>query len=204
MEAADLHQAVGEVANRTVAAGVQPAHGAQFWEFLQHEIQVTRRTAASSLQIGTTIAAGFVGLILLGSASISIRARPNFAFGMLARFANRPHLVACAIPVRDLHQLPATLAARRRPPRIFGPEDLLGIIMQEDNSDFRWFCPVSFGNIRRRLPDHVQPTEYLALKHKVIESLWMAVLIPGFRRFSDRNFDRYREFLQSNSAFIVC
>src|SRR5260370_13598086 len=204
MEPTDLHEAVGEVADRTIATGVQPAHSCEFWEFLQHEIQVPRRTTVSALQIGTTIAAGFVRLILLGSASISILARPSFAFWMLAGFANRPHLVPCAIPVRDLHQLAATLATRRRPPGIFGPQDFLGIIMPEDNSGFRWFCPVSFGNIGRRLPDHVLPTEYLALKHKVIESLWMAVLIPGFRRFSDRNFDRYREFLQSNSAFIVC
>jgi hypothetical protein len=42
MEATDLHKAVGEVADRTVATGVQSAHGSQFWEFLQHEIQVTR------------------------------------------------------------------------------------------------------------------------------------------------------------------
>src|SRR5260221_8869571 len=186
MEAADLHQAVGEVANRTVAAGVQPAHGAQFWEFLQHEIQVTRRTAASSLQIGTTIAPGVVGMILLGPASISIRARPNFAFGMLARFANRPHLVACAIPVRDLHQFAAALAPRRCPPGIFGPEDFLGIIMQEDNSEFRWFCRMSFGNVWRCLPNHVLSTERLPFEYEVTDPPWMPVLIPRFRRLSDR------------------
>src|SRR5258706_2632377 len=204
MKATDLHQAVGEVADRTVAAGVQPAHGAQFWEFLQHEIQVTRRTAASSLQIGTTIAAGFVGSILHGSAGIAIGARPNFAFGMLARLANRPHLVACAIPVRDLHQFAAALAPRRCPPGIFGPEDFLGIIMQEDNSEFRWFCRMSFGNVWRWLPNHVLSTECLSFEYEVIEPPWMTVLIPRFRRFSDCNFDRYREFLQSLSAVIMC
>src|ERR1700730_16901886 len=102
MEPTDLHQTVGEIADGTIATGVQPAHGPQFREFLQHEIQVTRRTAVSSLQIGTAIAAGFVGLLLLGSATVSILARPSFAFGMLTRFADRPHLVPCAIPVRDL------------------------------------------------------------------------------------------------------
>src|SRR6266404_587601 len=204
MEPTDLHQAVGEIADRTVATGVQPAHGPQLWESLQHEIQVARRTAVSSLQIGTTVAAGFVGLILLGSASVSILTRPSFAFGMLARFANRPHLVPCAIPVRDLHQLAATLATRRCPPGIFGTEDFLGIIMQEDDSKFGWFCRMSFGNIGRWLPNHVLPTECLALEYKVIEPLRMAVLIPEFRRFADRNFDRYRELLQSRSALIVC
>jgi hypothetical protein len=83
-------------------------------------------------------------------------------------------------------------------------EDLLGIIMQEDDSEFGWFCHMRFGNIRRRLPDHVLPAQRLSFEHEMIESSWMAVLIPGFRRFSDRNFNRYRELLQSHPAFVVC
>src|SRR6266853_1280948 len=98
MKPPDLHQAVREVADGTVATGVQPAHGPQFWEFLQHEIQVPRRTTVSSL-----------------------------------------------------------------------PNDILS-------------------------------TEYLSLEHEMIEPLWMAVLIPRFRRLSDRNFNRYRELLQTHSA----
>ena len=47
-----------------------------------------------------------------------------------------------------------------------------------------------------RLPNHVLPTECLALEYKVVEAPWMAVLIPRFWCLSNRNFDRHWEFLK--------
>ena len=140
VEATDLHQTIGEVANGTVATGVQPTHGSQFWESLQHEIQISRRVVVSSLQIGTSIATQLEGLTLFGPAMVSILAWPSLTVGMLSRFAYRPHLVLYTIPVRDLHQFAAALPARRCPPGIFGPEDLFGIVIQENDSEFCLFC----------------------------------------------------------------
>src|SRR5258708_22349447 len=120
---------------------------------------------------------------------------------MLTCLTDRPAPIACAFPVRVLPQFAAALAPRRCPPGIFGPEDFLGIIMQEDDSKFGWFCHMGFGNIRRRLPDHLLSAECLSFEYEMIEPFWMAVLIASFRRFTNRNFDGYREFLQSHSAF---
>ncbi len=114
------------------------------------------------------------------------------------------HLKPRAVAVRDLHEFPVTLAPRLCPERVLGSEDFRRLIVYEDDTKLSGLLTMNLSDVRRRVPYDVLSTKRFALEHKVVETSRVVVLISWLGSFPDGNLDRYREFLESRTIFIVC
>src|SRR5580704_1954738 len=72
VQPANLHQAVGKVANRPIATGVKPADCAEHRKLLQDEVEISRWPAISPLQIGAAVTAGLNRLALIWAIDVLV------------------------------------------------------------------------------------------------------------------------------------
>src|SRR5882672_3300794 len=204
IQSANLHQAVGKVANRSIATGVKPANCAKHWELLQNEVEISRWPAISLLQIGATVTAGLDRLALIWSIDVLVVARPSFALRVLLCSPSRLHFKPIAAAIRNLHEFASTLASPRRPQGVLRSEYFAWIVVQEDDSQFGRLLPMRLSDLEGWHPHYVLPAKRFPFEHEMIQPARMSVFAARLRALPNGDFHRHREFLEGGAILIVC